>query len=258
MPTNRSARRSAEPLNHGREHREGAVEAGPGRQPVARASRELAARGVTRLIHATHFRNLPQIFEEGELLPRTVVLQRKLRSIMPDDRRLDRRPDCVSASIEFPNVYFMEDSSNKAGHSFPMRDWALLALQPTIVDRGGTLFHPCNAARDSGRHGDPNAVGRLWASPSPVTGIERSVTHLPESPTDLQAEVQLPDTVATEDIIAVIGISAPIVEGWRDSYRHLKHSSHIRWGYSRMLFDRTMLSSWIAGGSRPNESWLSE
>ncbi len=100
-------------------------------------------RGVEYFLHYTPIRNLQSIINNG-LIPREMVMRQNINAVMPDERRIDGRPDCTSLSISFPNyqLLFRNRSSN---YSF-----AILLIDPSIrfeLYENEVYYLPHNAAK---------------------------------------------------------------------------------------------------------------
>jgi hypothetical protein len=170
--------------------------------------REARQRGITRLCHFTPSRNLISIArgEVGILATRRLRLDEQAVFTPTDPYRLDRHEDFVCCSVQYPNAWFL-DKAQERERLF--RDWVILLLAPSYLWMRGTRFSPRNAAADRGQfiaEGEP-AFRALFAQE--VRGAydriySRSARHLPECPTDDQAEILVPDQVRFADILGVV------------------------------------------------------
>ncbi len=90
--------------------------------------RILKQRQIDRLYHFTQAENLSNIFNYG-LLPRNILVNKKIHSCFNDEYRYDRCPNAVCMSIEFPNykMFYSLRQNN------PDIDWAVLQLDAQIL-----------------------------------------------------------------------------------------------------------------------------
>lgn len=178
---------------------------GPVNVEVAAA---LAALPLARLTHFTPALNLPGILADRQL--RSVKdLSEDVRACyrVTDLQRLDRYPDKVSCSLQYPNGFYFDIARRKPDViNYP--DWVCLLLDKTIAAAEGTLFCPRNAAA-AACHTVPGAAG-LYACYAPsVRGHggqtrTRGPQHDPGSPTDVQAEVLVTAPVPLSAIYAIV------------------------------------------------------
>jgi hypothetical protein len=172
----------------------------------------LAGLPVTRLTHFTPMRNIPGILGDGMIRSSKNLADKAPESFSPTDReRFDAHPDHVCCSFEYPNVYYLRQARAKSEYvNYP--DWACLLIEPSVIERDGTLFCGCNAARGRGGYLRPGgqALADLWADPSVPMGIGRGRAHHPAVPTDLQAEVLVPGPILLSDVRAIVVQDAAI------------------------------------------------
>ncbi len=173
----------------------------------------VAARGITRLCHLTPFRNLVHILAEGAGLLSLEELARSegIPFNRQDAGRFDGRPNHISASIEYPNAYYMRNvRQGSPGLAALFPHWVCLALDPAILARPGTEVSPVNAAAGHGAHLEPMSVAAFERLFDPETAgtrgrrFTRTQTHLRSCPTDAQAEVMLLRSVPHSDIKSAI------------------------------------------------------
>lgn len=171
---------------------------------MSEIQRECAARGITRICHFTQSRNLAHIFDD----PLGLCSKRTLQSCsMPfnptDPERYDGRDDLVCCSIEYPNVYYFAKVRDQE-HLF--KDWVVLMIAPHYLWHSGACFCPCNAARSRGIYIKSGIEGflSLYNLTSPgFPSYSRAKRHLSAAPTDIQAEVLLPDPIPIDSIIGI-------------------------------------------------------
>ena len=140
-----------------------------------------------------------------------------------DPLRLDRHLAYVSCSIQYPNVYVLDQF---CGHR---RDgWIVLEISPDLLWDPETLFCEVNASKFNGGNvrGGFEKFDRMFAPRSAVRHHQRSQSHLASAPTDMQAEVLVFDAVRIEYVKAIAThnkedahVVAQLVEGKRPTIR---------------------------------------
>ncbi len=196
--------------------------------------REVRGRKISRLCHFTQERSLPLILEEGALRSRAVLKLEDLPHHPNDSWRADGHLDYISLTIHFPNLYVLDRF--RAQDS--TRPWLIVACAPALIWQEGTCFCPRNAARHSG---DGIASGleaflSMFEHRETDEWGERRATHLPQCPTDLQAEVLVRSGVRSDDFLGII-VRGPRQE---ERVRSLIQSFGVRLpiAVSKTMFDR--------------------
>ena len=163
---------------------------------------ECLQRGITRVCHFTQSRNLAHIFGDylGILSTKT-LRQGGLPHNPTDPKRLDKCDHLISCSIEYPNPNYFKVVRRRE----PLfEDWVVLFMNMNLIWKNGTKYCPCNAATSNGFYiGD--RFSTLFASSSLGArgGQKRSQYHLFCSPTDIQAEVLIPEPIQLGQIDAI-------------------------------------------------------
>ncbi len=160
-------------------------------------------RGITRICHFTQSRNLAHIFDEPYGLHSTRTLKANDIPHNPTDlERYDGRDDLVCCSIEYPNTYYFSKVRDKE-RLFP--DWVVLYIDQTFLWHPDTRFCPCNAAKARGKyiHKEVKGFELLFAQTSPAITFARKPSHLSSAPTDIQAEVLVPDPIPLDSIAGI-------------------------------------------------------
>jgi len=219
----------------------------------------LTKAGVTRVVHFSPAKNLDGIFSDG-MIRDAVQLSADAQPhyTVTDEARIDRQPNLICASFEYPNVYYQRRAMQKPQFvNYP--GWVCFLIQPEVVLREGTLFHPCNAATGSGVYGLEGLEGmtRMWASPSIPGARVRQATHLGSVPTDLQAEIQIPGPILLSEVQAIV---APTPGRARELYGHLDDMGlkpeRVEWRSAPLFFDATGLARAIQQGLEvPETVW---
>jgi hypothetical protein len=170
---------------------------------------EAARRGISRLCHLTPLRNLLHI-ASGEGLRSVAELEEDRAAFDQQDlERLDRRPDHISCSIEYPNVWYLRRRRTGATplqRLFP--DWVCLLIDPRYLWAPGTEFSPRNAAAGYGSHLKPGFEGfcEMYAEEvSGARGQRYGRDRKPDAcPTDDQAEVMIEKQIALADAGTIV------------------------------------------------------
>jgi hypothetical protein len=214
-------------------------------------------RGITRLCHFTPSRNLVHIATDRSGILASARLRADDKTIFnaTDRERLDGFPDHVCCSIQYPNAWFFRKART---NERLFEDWVVLLIKPHHIWEPGTKFCARNAAAGfgSGVNEGIHAFEAMFALS--VVGARgntyyRSASHPMWLPTDEQAEVLIPDSVAREDIlgIAVIDESQAKREHARFSQLLVEAPSIV---ITPGFFQPTWLSSQVRSGAIPDES----
>jgi len=165
------------------------------------------ARGITRLCHFTQSRNLAHILGDC-----TGILSRRSLENMgipfnpTDADRFDGHDDLICCTIEYPNVFNFNKVRDQ-DHLF--KDWVVLLIDPVFLWTTGTFFCPCNAATERGRHigeGFDSFTSMFEETVPGARGnsFSRASRHLSCCPTNVQAEVLIPDPIGLEFIKEIV------------------------------------------------------
>lgn len=167
---------------------------------------ECRCRGITRLCHFTQSRNLAHILGDCNGILSTRSLRAMGLPYSPtDEGRHDRREHLICCSLEFPNAFYF---ANARGRDRLFKDWVVLMIKPDFLWQSGTEFCPTNAATAGGTHirGGYDGFISLFADTVPGTlgnFFKRSPKHLQCAPTNIQAEVLVPDPIPVDAIMAI-------------------------------------------------------
>lgn len=103
----------------------------------------LEKRKIKYLVHFTNIKNLQSILENS-LCPVSYLKTNKINYINNDTQRLDKKLDCISLSIEYPNSYMLKTYMNK--NRFCL---LILNAQKVLLYNNCTKYYLyCNAARN--------------------------------------------------------------------------------------------------------------
>lgn len=163
----------------------------------------IAQRGITRLTHFTNSKNLPSIFSRGEISSTDRLRADGVSYAETDASRIDGRTGHVCCNIEYPNMYYFGQAHTRS-HLVNYSDWVVFLIRPQLMSKEGTVFSPGNAAKNSGRDGKVGLGGLAAQYADSVYHRRRAFRHFPASPTDVQAEVQIPDGVPLSEVTAIV------------------------------------------------------
>jgi hypothetical protein len=141
-------------------------------------------RNIKRLFHFTQIANVVTILKNG-IIPQETKTDYPL--LVTDKKRLDRRLDCVSVSLSFPNAKMFYPIRR---YRNPYSTWCVISLSADILTDLPCLFFPGNAAA-YGHETNRSKWKTTAAFEAIFTGNNRPM-NLPASfPTDVQAEIQV-------------------------------------------------------------------
>lgn len=220
----------------------------------------VANREVTRIVHATPFVNLIHIATNGQIRS-TKHLSEDARGFYdPSDLlRADKHEHLVSSSIEMPNAYYVNKKQKLPSTEQKFApEWVYLEIDPKWLFDPTTRFCPHNAAGFSGAGigVGKSAFEGMYAQTvvAPQRPWNRSSNHLKPCPTDVQAEVLIPDGVPFSDVRAII---SPNEDEARWVHSALVQANaklaRIELRGSPVLFDGPALGRMIRLGNRPPE-----
>lgn len=156
-------------------------------------------REVRFLLHFTQAINLPGIVTHG-LLPRRKLEMLKHPAYYSGHYRLDENPDAVSVSISRVNEGMFAEKRRKSGHA----DWVVLVLPSDMLWTHNCRFCWRNAAKKKIKD-HPGWRGGPWAFAKMFEGSDEARNgRAPCDPTDLQAEVQVLEPIASEFILGAV------------------------------------------------------
>lgn len=122
-----------------------------------------------------------------------------------DPDRHDGRLDHICCSVEYPNSrFFYVARRDRRGNKVFENDWAILLIDRKYLWADGTKFTPINASTSSSLARPMEGVVGLRAMfEQRVRRKERDPNQLACTPTDVQAEVLIPNRVPSEDLIGL-------------------------------------------------------
>ena len=225
----------------------------PGVADVAAAAASLF---FTRLVHFTPARNLSHILRDGQLRSSKDLADNAASQFSPTDReRYDAHPNHLCCSFEYPNAYYRQLAGQKREYvNYP--NWVHFTLQRDLVERPGTLFSGCNAAKAGGQYLRPGARALLdcWANPSIPDRWIRRDTHHPGVPTDLQAEVLIPGPVPLSAVTGIVVASEAVALELYGMLRRVHlDPDQLEWRVAPVIYNKDALRIHIQSGRTPAE-----
>lgn len=169
-------------------------------------SQSIRDRGITRLCHFTSIRALERIAEDRALIDRQTLEDRDQGCAFNDPYRHDGQRHHVCFTLEHPNVWMMDMLSSRAPQK---REFVILCISPSEMERDNVLFSPGNAATKYGDSLAPGEAGfnRLYLTITGPRAPSRRVNHARSCPTDLQAEVLIPGPIPLSSALCVVTAS---------------------------------------------------
>ncbi len=166
----------------------------------------LIKRGVTRLCHFTKIKSLVHILADSQGILATQFIQSDVRK-QNDEFRVDGVLDYVCCSIEYPNVWYWERVKQRDEDAI-FKEWAILCIDPKIIQYKKIKFCPCNAAYGGGQYitQDFAQFDELFDQDTTVGQKKyyRSPEMLSCCPTDGQAEILIEQNIPLRFIKAII------------------------------------------------------
>jgi hypothetical protein len=167
------------------------------------AELSVAQRGIARLCHFTSLENLRGILKDHAIRSQVSLRTSLSPFVANDPQRKDGHRECISLTVEYPNVSMMNRLNQ---YRSPPTKYVVLCVDPLEIGRDGALFSPVNAATRNGAEVRGGEIGfvRLFDPQPPGVRRPRGPSHSPACPTDLQAEVLLPNPVRWDAVQSVI------------------------------------------------------
>ncbi len=219
---------------------------------------QVSVRGVTRLCHLTPVRNLLHIAAEGALRS-TAELSADERATFDqqDLQRLDRHPDHICCSVQYPNVWYLRrkrGGATQLQRLFP--GWVCLLIDPAYLGAEETLFCHRNAATRSGAYlaSGREAFAAIYADPvDGATGLIDRALKPASCPTDDQAEVLVPKRIPIEHANQIVVADEPQARSSFVQLQLLGVPVHdLRWIIAPEFFSSS-LSATLRSGELPDE-----
>jgi hypothetical protein len=219
---------------------------------------EVLRRGITRLCHFTPSRNLLHIAAGKKGILATANLEAIERDVYnpTDIQRLDGHRGHICCSIEFPNIYYLDQCRIKE----PLFEgWVVLLIRKDYLWQEGTLFCPRNAASGMGGNLTHGQDGFRSLFSDQVGGAQGRVFtrfqgQLECCTTDVQAEVLVADRIDISDILAVGVRTEQQAEQERIRMKVCQIDPDLfSFRIAPALFDRTLLLKELNMGRRPKE-----
>lgn len=101
----------------------------------------LKERRIEYLIHFTRASNLKSILEHG-LVPVSDLENKMIAFVKNDKDRYDRKTDCISVSVEYPNTWVLKEYMKREN----TERWVIIILDPIVIGDYNCYFAQHNAA----------------------------------------------------------------------------------------------------------------
>lgn len=166
-------------------------------RPIPAEFMSLKAHSIPFILHFTRARNLESIFTHG-IVPISLCSDLGISPVVNDKLRWDRRTNSSSFSIGHPNSKMLW----KYRQVEPTEEWAILAIDPSIIWQEEVAFCPYNAAD---RRISLREIGSLngYAALKEMIGSDRRRDLMPYEPVDEQAEILVFNVVNPNQIMGV-------------------------------------------------------
>jgi|APSaa5957512493_1039668.scaffolds.fasta_scaffold23400_1 hypothetical protein len=209
----------------------------------------IESRSIKRLCHFTKVANLPSILADGYIYA-TKELRGHAKTVYNDPSRADGHEDHVCCSIQYPNGYLLQKWTEAGEGS---HEWAILCLDPAVMRRVAK-FCPVNASTASGRHLQEGIDGlkkMFMKTPPSKFKQYRGPNHLPQCPTDLQAEVLVYGRIQWEKYVTGLVVSSVASKNEVEKILH-ESGSGVRVINNQRFFDVDAMRSAARGGPSLN------
>lgn len=152
---------------------------------------ELNTRNVTRLCHFTKSINIPHILSDFNAILATDEIPEYYRDTN-DKRRLDGKKEYICCSIEYPNVYYLNEIKD---NDKLFNEWVIICIDPAVVLENEVFFSKVNAATERGKYILPGLKGLKSIYDENIITSKRSRQRSDKLPvacaTDIQAEAMI-------------------------------------------------------------------
>ena len=213
----------------------------------------LKDRGVTRLCHFTKLKDLVHIISSEEGILASSAIRSDVTDFK-DPERYDGELDYVCCSIEYPNSWYLAKAQKRDTDQI-FKEWAVVFIDLSVLERRTIKFCPCNAAKNRGTYieDDVSKMDSMFASPNILNRI-RSPQMLTCCPTDDQAEILIKGNIPS---LFIKGICVYCHDDAETAYAMLK-----TWGRPDIpicvapdVLDTTW-STQVRDGTRPQEIYV--
>lgn len=165
-----------------------------GSKLINEMQRRIDERRITRLVHFTRITSLVGIIGDRHIESTRRLLLRGVNQGVNDPRRFDGHCDYVCCSVEYPNVCVLDRYRSKNA----VEDWVVRFLSLVFLFLPTTRISPVNAATKGGIYVRDGVEGFSSMFEDYVPShVRRGPHHLPNCPTDMQAEVLMKHIVPT-------------------------------------------------------------
>ncbi len=222
-----------------------------------RIRREVRKRGISRLCHFTRGESLRSILGSPHGIISCDLLDRRDVGYRPvDSYRWDGYTGYVSCSVEYPNTRYMMQAAGRAPSG---SGWAVLCIDPCLLEEDDTLFCHCNAATSRGEYAETGytAFRRMYADRivDSKREYERPRHMLECCPTNDQAEVLVRRCVPLRYITGVMAPDEDELEALYEEVEDLDSVRTVEWLVAPDLFTLNWIDL-VATGEYPEEYYV--
>lgn len=212
----------------------------------------LKERQITRLCHFVRTNKLLHILNSEKGIEASAFIEEEIFQAN-DKQRLDGKTDYVNCSVQYPNTFYLDRIKDKDP---VFTDWAIIFIDPKIIEQENTLFCQINAATNKGNYIKKGfeEFKRLFSYQLQIGhNIKRTPTMLSNAATDLQAEVLLYKNIPRKYITGIALKTEKIAREKKAAWSVI-NVTEIDIYISPDLFSTgSILSSKIRSGNCPSE-----
>lgn len=149
----------------------------------------LTSRGVTRLCHFTKLQSFTHIITTQDGILASNSIRQDTKNVL-DEGRYDGELDYICCSVQYPNSWFLRKAIDRNTDTI-FRDFLVLYIDPSILQRASVKFCPCNSSLERGRYISDKMEDLESIYNRTVPGFDylRSSKMLQSCPTNGQAEI---------------------------------------------------------------------
>ncbi len=199
--------------------------------------RILQKRKIKNLIHFTNIKNLESILQLG-ICTRRYLRENEIKYEYNDPLRKDRRRDCSSFSIEYPNTSYLFKLINNTDNKFCIIILDAEKLLPNIQDK---YYVYCNAATTEARS---YLSSETLTQPKFLENMfyDSKISYLPK---DVQSEVLIKGNVSTKYIQEIHFMNNADLEEFKNICKKLDFENKYTFKVSDFYFKDREQINWV-------------
>ncbi len=194
-------------------------------------------RKIEKLIHFTNIKNLESILRMG-ICTRRYLRENEIKYEYNDPHRKDRRRDCSSFSIEYPNTGYLFKLINNTENKFCIIILDAEKLLPNILDK---YYVYCNAATTEA---SSYLSSEALTQPKFFENMfyDSKVSYLPK---DVQSEVLIKGNVSTKYIQEIHFMNNDDLEEFKNICKKLDFENKYTFKVSDLYFKDREQINWV-------------